>query len=287
MKIEKIHYFIIVFLLLNIFTWWVIFDFFIFSKHSFGSVSFLSVGQGDASLIKLPAGNILIDAGPNNSVIDALNRELPFYDRVIDLFILSHPSKDHYTGFFDILERHKVRMVMLNNPYYSLSSYQKLISELKKKNILFIKGEKGVKVKWDNNQNALLVVYPQKMEKFEKDPNRFSLILNLDLGKNSFIFTGDIGSKEEEKISPFLTSLVRFPAVLKVAHHGSKYSSSQRFLEALQPIIAVIPVGENSYGHPHQEVLERLKKVGADIFRTDLDGIIRFKIDKLGNLKRF
>ncbi|HDQ15682.1 MAG TPA: MBL fold metallo-hydrolase, partial [Bacteroidetes bacterium] len=104
-----ILYFLLTLICANIFTYWIIFDFLSMPK---GEVSFLSVGQGDAELIQIPGGNILIDAGPDAKILSELDKSLSFYDRTIDLFILSHPNKDHFNGLFDILERYKVRAVM-------------------------------------------------------------------------------------------------------------------------------------------------------------------------------
>jgi len=258
----------------NIFTYWIIFD---FLEGSRGEVSFLSIGQGDAELVQIPAGNILIDAGPDAKILSELDKSLSFYDRTIDLFILSHPNRDHFNGLFDILERYKVRAVMLDNLSYSDSLFQKLLEELKQRDILIIKGIAGTKVNWEN-QDSLLVVYPETMVSSKQDPNKFSLIANLILDKNCFLFTGDIDSAQEKKILSLISCPVNNSRILKVAHHGSRYSSCTQFLKGFNPQIAIIEVGENRYGHPHPDVIQRLTDIGAQIFRTDLDGTIRFKI---------
>jgi len=271
---KPFKYFLIILIAANIFAYWIILDFLCMSK---GEVSFLSVGQGDAELIQILAGNILIDAGPDAKILSELDRLLPFYDRTIDLFILSHPNKDHFNGLFDILERYKVRAVMLNNLSYSNSLFQKLLQELDKRGILIIKGITGTKVSWENQDN-LLFLYPDTMVFPRQDPNKFSSVNMLFLGQNCFLFAGDISFAQEKKILPLLSCSNDNFRILKVPHHGSRYSSSALFLEEFKPQIAVIEVGENSYGHPHPDTLERLKNIGAQIFRTDLDGTIRFKI---------
>ncbi len=258
----------------NIFTYWIIFD---FLEGSRGEVSFLSIGQGDAELVQIPAGNILIDAGPDAKILSELDKSLSFYDRTIDLFILSHPNRDHFNGLFDVLERYKVRAVMFDNLSYSDSLFQKLLKELKQRDILIIKGIAGTKVNWEN-QDSLLVVYPKTMVSSKQDPNKFSLIANLILDKNCFLFTGDIDSAQEKKILSLISCPVNNSRILKVAHHGSRYSSCTQFLKEFNPQIAIIEVGENRYGHPHPDVIQRLTDIGAQIFRTDLDGTIRFKI---------
>jgi competence protein ComEC len=270
---KSFKYFLIVLVCANVFTLWIIFEYFCLGK---GEVSFLDVGQGDAELIETYSGNILIDAGPDVSIVRELDNSLSFFDRTIDLFILSHPNKDHFYGMLEILDKYKIRAVMLNNVFYSDSQYQKLLQELEKRNILTIKGFKGIKVGLGKEDN-LSVLYPKAMVSSNEDPNKFSLVLSLSLGQNYFLFTGDIGNAQEKEILPFLSGDNKF-RILKVAHHGSRYASSWQFLEYFMPQIAIIEVGNNNYGHPHPDTLERLEQAGSKIFRTDLDGVIRFKV---------
>jgi len=269
--------FLFILLLINLFTWWIIIDFLV----SQDKVAFLNVGQGDAELIHHQAGNILIDAGPNNTILFELSKVLPFYDRTIDLFILSHPNKDHYNGLFELFDKYKIKAVMLNNYTYPSSSFQRLLQELKKHHILIIQGYEGVRIKWSNyadrqSRDQLLVLFPPKNLMFSNDANSSCLVLDLLFHHNQFLFTGDIGSAQEKKL---LSSFSSFPSqfnVLKVAHHGSRYSSSDAFLKSFHPQIAIIEVGENNYGQPHPDTLKRLSAGGAQIFRTDLSGTIQF-----------
>ncbi len=284
---SKRYLFFLLFLLLtNVFTWWIIIDF----RMEKETVAFLNVGQGDAELIRNAAGNILIDAGPNNKILFELGKILPFYDRTIDLFILSHPNKDHFNGLFEILDKYKIRAVLLNNFTYPSSSFQKLLEELKKRHILIIKGFEGVSISWPacaggQTQDKLLVIYPPENLLFSNDPNNSCLVLNLALANNQFLFTGDISSTQEKKLSSFLASLKDQFKVLKVAHHGSNYSSSDLFLKTFKPKIAIIEVGENSYNQPHPDVLKRLNDIGAQIFRTDINDTIQFIYDNKLKIK--
>jgi competence protein ComEC len=248
------------------------------------TVAFLNVGQGDAELISNAAGNILIDAGPNNKILFELGKILPFYERTIDLFILSHPNKDHFNGLFEILDKYKIRAVLLNNFTYPSSSFQKLLEELKKRHILIIKGFEGARISWQK-PDKLLVIYPPENLIFSNDPNNSCLVLDLALETNHFLFAGDISSTQEKKLFSFFASLKDQFKVLKVAHHGSNYSSSDLFLKTFKPQIAVIEVGDNSYGQPHQDVLTRLKNIGTQIFRTDVNGTIQFILDNDNRLK--
>ncbi|MGC8651084.1 MAG: ComEC/Rec2 family competence protein [Minisyncoccia bacterium] len=270
--------FLLVLLLANMFTWLIIFQALRFQEK----IAFLNVGQGDAELIHYQAGNILIDAGPNNKILFELSKVLPFYDRTIDLFILSHPNKDHYNGLFELFDKYKIKAVMLNNYTYPSSSFQKLVEELKKRHILIIQGFKGVRIHLGENtnyQDELLTLYPPKNLMFSNEANNSCLVLDFFSRNNQFLFTGDIGSAQENK----LLSSFSFPPsqfnVLKVAHHGSNYSSSDVFLKSFHPQIAVIEVGENTYGQPHLDTLTRLKNIGAQIFRTDIKGTIQFILE--------
>jgi len=263
-------------LLANIFVWTIIYD---FIHRSTEEVYFLNVGQGDAELVRLRGGNILIDAGPNGRVISQLDKSLPFYDRTIDVFVLSHPNKDHYAGFFDVLERYKVRTVILNNLDFPSSLYQQLLQKIKEKHILVLRGVRGLRIREEKSPVRFHVLYPFRLATANDDANNFSSVDLLSSGKKQFLFTGDIGFSAERKIIPLLLSLPpSSQRILKVPHHGSRYSSSLDFLKAFSPQIAVIEVGRNHYGHPHPDTLQRLQAIGAQVFRTDLNGLIRFKI---------
>ena len=253
--------------LINIFCYYIIFNF-LFLKDE---VAFLNVGQGDSELIRTKAGNILIDAGPNNQILFEISKILPFYDRIIDLVIISHPNTDHFNGLFSLLEHYKIRAVMINNLDYPGSRYQNLLKQLKINNVLFLKGENGTKIKWDNN--FISIISPLNSN---NNVNNSSLVALLNLNQKQFLFTGDIESSVEKKIIKYFNQPID---VLKVPHHGSQTASSEEFLNTLKPKIAVIEVGENNYGQPHSDTLKRLNAVGAQIFRTDLDGTIQFIFD--------
>lgn len=270
LKYEKIWIFVLLFLLItNIYFWSIIINYF---SSPVSEVIFFSVGQGDAALIKTRAGNVLIDAGPGAQILHQLGKVLPFYERTIDLFILSNPSRDHFRGFFDVLSRYQVRGVVLTDWIADGSEYQTLLEKIRQKNVMFIRGERGNRIRFDEKRK-IDIIYPDIIDvKRARNVNEASIVLNFTDGYNNFLFTGDIGKTTERRLLPFLTPTT----VLKVAHHGSKHSSSQEFLEIIRPLYAIISVGRNRYGHPNRETKERLINIGANIFRTDLDGIIRF-----------
>lgn len=251
-----------------------IFDLVLFGYIFFGTsaepgVYFLDVGQGDSELIVLPGGvEILIDGGPSNGrALAELADILPFTDRYIDLVAMTHAELDHFGGLISIMNRYKIGAFLWNEvkgQSLALRDLEKVINGNKVKGIVLKTGDK---IKY---QNSVINVLSPGQEKF-KDINENSLVFNLVYKDTNFLFTGDIGKRVEELIKDKTGKI----DVLKVAHHGSKYSSSDEFLNIIQPKVAVIEVGENSYGHPTEETLERLKQIGASIFRTDKHGTIK------------
>ncbi len=251
-------------------------------------VVFFDVGQGDSALINLPGNHeILIDGGPDMSVLYKLGKYLPVYDRDIELMILTHPHADHVTGLVEVLQRYKVKKIIYTGVKYKSKIYQKFL-ELVNNNNAPQRVSAGVKsINLDNKNDILKIIYP--WENFEnkefKDLNNSSIVVKLDTPDKDFLFTGDISVKVEKKILRFLkcAETEHCPLlnadVLKVAHQGSETSSSEAFLKAVSPKWAVIPVGANNkFGHPSLRVIKRLERIGAKVFRTDKDGDVIFKV---------
>jgi len=241
------------------------------------SVTFLDVGQGDAILIRSPAGhNILVDGGPNGEAITAaLGRHLAFWDRHLHLVVLTHPDQDHLAGLVTVLERYDVDQVLtpaLTDDSPTVRAWQEAIAERD------IPQREAFAGQWiDLGGGARLsVVYPPPGFLDAADEDDSSLVLKASLGEAAFLLTGDIGAEEEASLVSNHADL-RAP-VLKVAHHGSRASTTAAFLAAVAPLTAVISVGEdNSYGLPSPETLARL---GArPVFRTDRHGDVEMSTD--------
>jgi len=240
------------------------------------SVTFLDVGQGDAILIRSPAGhNILVDGGPNGEAITAaLGRHLPFWDRHLHLVVLTHPDQDHLAGLVTVLERYDVDQVLapaLTDDSAAVRAWQEAIAERD------IPQREAFAGQWvDLGDGARLsVVYPPQ-ELLAADEDDSSLVLKVSLGEAAFLLTGDIGAEGEASLVSNHADL-RTP-VLKVAHHGSRASTTAAFLAAVQPLTAVISVGaDNSYGLPAAETLDRLGS--RPVFRTDLNGDVEMSTD--------
>jgi competence protein ComEC len=271
---ERFVLFILGFLFLaNFFAWIVVFD---LRNHRFLEVNFFDVGQGDAIFIETPQGHqILIDGGPSPKIIEKLVKEIPFWDRSIDLIILSHPEKDHVTGLLEVLKRYKVENILWTGIVRNIPEYKEWLNLIEKEKANIKIAKAGKKIFCKKCQWKIEIFYPfENLEGMEfEDSNNTSIVSKLIFENSSFLFTGDISKDIEESLT--LTPFNLNSKVLKVAHHGSKNSSSEKFLEKVSPELAVISVGENKYGHPHKETLEILEKYGIRILRTDREGDIK------------
>jgi len=246
-------------------------------------VSFLDVGQGDAILIQTPNGqDILIDGGPDPQKINSeLGEKLPFWDRTIDLVICTQPQADHITGLIDVIQRYKVKQVLDPGVSYNSSVYQEWCNLVEEKRIKQDTAQAWQEIDLGNGIEMEVLNPPESLwEGTSDDVDNNGVVLRLSWGQVSFLFTADIGEEVEFELIGQRANLKS--TVLKVAHHGSKTSTSQQFLAAVDPEVAVICVGaDNPFGHPSAEVMERLTDgLGeGNVYRTDQDGTIEFITD--------
>lgn len=233
---------------------------------------FLNVGQGDSSLIELPGGvRVLIDGGPSGSVLlESLARLIPGQDARIDLVLMTHPQLDHFGGLVDVIKKYRVGAFGGTLRRASIAAYDALHEALEDARVPYVQLLAGDVIRV--GEVTLSVLSPSSAQVMDKELNDTSLVVMLQSEAVSALYTGDIGAKLEES----LARAHNLDAdVLKVSHHGSRFSSSQVFLSEVAPAVAVIGVGKNSYGHPTKQTLERLKAIGAQIFRTDTEGSIK------------
>lgn len=243
-------------------------------------VHFFDIGQGDAIFIESPSGNqILIDGGPDNAILAKLGGVMPFWDHSLDAVILSHPHADHLDGLVEVLKRYDIGMVVESGVSHSIPEYAEWHNLLREKNVPVVIAEAGQKI--DAGRGVMLDIL-SPFENFEgaspKNVHDATVVTRLVYASTSILLMGDAEEKLEYRLlysGTFVNS-----DVLKVGHHGSKTSTSEGFLQAVSPKIAIIQVGrKNRYGHPKQEVLTRLASFGSRIFRTDLDGDILLQSD--------
>jgi len=223
----------------------------------------LDVGQGDASLLRLDGQTILVDVGKDVSVVRELDK-IGIPGRNIDMVFLSHPQVDHAGGMIDVVRHYKIGVVVYNGHHTTL--WQNISAVLEEEDIPFLALFDGDKIRMENW--SVEVIWPSD-EIYEEDNDR-SLVLKFEGPDFSALFTGDISSDVEKRLVQSDIDV----DVLKVPHHGSKYSSSKQFLEWVSPLVSLIGVGKNSYGHPTKEVLGRLGEVGSLIFRSDMYGSV-------------
>ncbi len=241
---------------------------------------FLKVGQGDSELIVLPDGvKILIDGGPDKSVLFSLVNAIPSTNRYIDLLIMTHPQTDHFAGFADVIERYKVGAFIATGKEGENETWDNFEKLLTEKNIPIILISAGGKIRYKDNLITVLAPNEELMK--SKELNDTSLVLKLESEGIKALFTGDIGFTTESDLlnNNRLTSDVNQldVDVLKVGHHGSKFSTGANFLAATTPLISIIEVGKNRYGHPTEATLNRLKQFGSQIYRTDENGTVRLR----------
>jgi competence protein ComEC len=238
-------------------------------------VSFLNVGQGDAILIQKGTQQILVDGGPSPQAIGLeLGKKMPFWDRTIDLIVLTHPEADHLTGLVEVLKRYRVKQVLYPDLEYESELNNEWLSLIESKDIKCTLAQAGQHLDF-SPEVTIEVLNPQTPPLTEANDN--SVVLCLTIGRVSFLLTADIMQAAEFELITRRANLSN--TVLKVAHHGSDTSTSPEFLAVVNPRIAVISVGkDNAFGHPNQEVMGRLEqRLGQEnVYRTDENGTIEF-----------
>lgn len=238
-------------------------------------IEFFDVGQGDAALITTPQGKqILIDGGPDWEALKRLGEFAPLLDRHIDLLVVSHANLDHYLSFPEILRRYQVDAIGVGNTQATQPRFLELLDVARELGVKILPLTASQKLILEDGV-ALDVLWPPRSpsRRFESDENNLSLVMKLQYGESSVLFTGDMEAVVEETLVKAGVDLTA--DILKVAHHGSETSSTDRFLQAVSPHTVVISVGkDNSYGHPRSRVLERLKKYTSVILRTDMHSTV-------------
>jgi len=267
-------YVLSVLLILNLFIWSAVFD----EQDNTLKVAFFDVGQGDAIFIESPNGKqVLIDGGSNRAVMRNLGRVMPFYDRSIDIVIMTHPDADHLGGLLPVLKDYDVDLVMESGVETDSEIYLEYKRIVEEKGIKSILARQGQTINLGNDA-YLSVLFPVS-DTSDFETNTASVILKLVYGESSFLFTGDSPQVIEKYLAGFFGNELDID-VLKLGHHGSKTSNSELFLGITSPEYVVASVEkDNRYGHPHKEVLDLLEKLNLDLLRTDESGMIVFESD--------
>lgn len=243
------------------------------------TVAFLDVGQGDAIFIETPGGRqLLVDGGRYPSTtLDQLGRQMPFWDRSIDLVIATHPDADHIAGLVEVMERYQVSQLITNGAdEASDTAYAALLEAAAGRDAPVHAAQEGETIILD--EGVLLEILHSGGSGSDDDRNNGSVVARLTYGGLSVMLTGDAEAPAESDMLQDGRPLQA--TVLKAGHHGANTSSSEQFLQAVAPSVVVISAGrENSYGHPHPAMLERAVAMGATILRTDELGTLKMASD--------
>ena len=246
------------------------------SQFNNTKVAFLDIGQGDAILISRGSHQILIDGGPDGTTLmEQLGTQMPFWDRNIEIVIATHPDGDHIDGLISVFKSYSVDQFWHTNAGKDTSVYRALSHNAN--------NEEGVEdvITYNGLQANIAqgvhldVIYPfDENQDNVKDVNNTSITTVLTVGTDTFYFGGDLTSEFEDTLP------IENITVLKAGHHGSKSSTSKKFLEKINPSDVIISSGkDNHYGHPHKQVLQNIEEVGARILRTDTSGSIVYRCD--------
>ncbi len=262
------------------------------------------VGQGDAILAQLGRTQVLIDGGPGNLVTNCLGNHMPFWDREIEVVILTHPQKDHYEGLIEVFRRYDVQLFLATALDSSSPDYKALKDQVGGSAVRVVNPTIGTTIRlglmhldilhpphqfFDKNdaglahrsQDGVLGTYTTS-----KDPNDFSIVTILSYKDFDALLTGDIGPKISDLVAEELVlrlaSLAQDDGIeyLKVPHHGSKNGLTKELLDVTNPKVAVISSGKNNqYGHPHEETIKLLSERWIKILRTDEMGDVEIVTD--------
>ena len=276
-----------------------------FSTYHQQRVVFCDVGQGDAVLVIDRDFQMLIDGGPDHSVLYCLTRHMPLFDDTIETLVLTHPDSDHFAGLISVFRHYRVKKISINNiakttPDF-LAFYTALSDEVELENMLIIQPNFADSfcetefVCWQVISNFTPIlpfsIFQNRTDfttlsdivsefiPTNYDYNSGSVVLNLTFIDKKFLLTGD--AERAQELALIRGGLLTEIDVLKVGHHGSKTSSSAEFISLLQPETAIISCGrDNSFGHPHQIILDTLNNYNISIYRTDLLGEISYSFDR-------
>lgn len=259
-----------IFLGISIGIFWYTYQEYTLVQYPMDKISFLTVGQGDASFIQSKRGDrVLIDCGPNDNVLDQLQAKIGFWSRNIDIIIITHGDTDHFGGCIDIINHYQVSKVMINGVFDSKNeTYITLLKTIKDRGIQILPAIADTYISLGDSIE-LQLLHPQTnlWGQDIRDDNGESVVILLKSINHQILLTGDADAKAEEKI------ITRYPHldidILKAGHHGSKTSTSDIFLDAITPKQVIISAGlDNRYNHPHPETIKKLQDRKIDIIEV-------------------
>jgi competence protein ComEC len=269
-------------------------------------IIFCNVGQGDGAYIRFPDGrDMVVDGGPDNKLLDCLGRHMPFWDRSIDMMLMTHPQKDHMQGFIELAARYHIGYFVRSDVYNTTQGYHQLVTEVAAKKIptkfmaahdRIVVGSTTLSFVWPSfeqvakahennevtsarsNESTNVLAAATIKEPPPGDLNDYCLVFFLRYGSFDALFTGDADDRVEQNYEGMKLA-DNSVEVLKVPHHGSRTGMTEEFIQWIRPKLAVISVGKNMYGHPTAEALDKLAKYAGKTLRTDKVGDIEVVSD--------
>jgi competence protein ComEC len=245
------------------------------------TVNFLDVGQGDSIIITTPrGGKILIDGGRDNLVLERLGRTLNIFDKQIDLVVATHDDLDHVGGLPAVIDRYQVDTLLTSLASSTGEAMQAVVASAEAKEVKIINANHPQIINTADGVQ-LQILFPTQDMNGAKDSNSASVVARVVYGETSFLLTGDLAHAGELYLVSLYGDKLK-SNVLKLGHHGSDSSTHPSFLETVGPSAVVVSAGKNnSFGHPHQSVVDLLNKFGVQIFSTAEEGNVVFKTDGL------
>jgi competence protein ComEC len=254
--------------------------FFVYKKEPYVlTVSFLDVGQGDAILIEGPTGiDVLVDGGRGRAVLRSLPKVMGYFDRSLDMVVATHPDADHIEGLVEVFKRYRVMRYMEPGVENDTGVTHALSAQVEKeKGVEYILARRGQRILLGAGAYAD-VLYPDR-DMTQSETNDASVVLHVVYGDTEFFLSGDAPTSVEKYVV-YLEGEGLQSDVLKAGHHGSHTSTSDELLAVTKPTIVVISAGkDNSYGHPHQEVVDSIQHAGALMLETSKEGTITLVSD--------
>jgi competence protein ComEC len=234
-------------------------------------VHYIDVGQGDSELIQVNGKNLLIDAGPNDSKDKLMSYLRKQGIKKLDYVIATHPDEDHIGGMSSIIRKYDIYKFYAPKKTANTITFESMITALRNKNMkINVPIPRATELNLGKKTTAEIIAPNSTMY---EDTNNYSIVLKITYGNTKFLFTGDAENKSEDEMIDKNYDLSA--DVLKVGHHGSSTSTSEKFLDKVNPKIAIISCGKNNkYGHPTKNTINKLKRKNIQIYRTDVDGTV-------------
>ena len=239
-------------------------------------VSIIDVGQGDSVLIRTKDETVLIDAGPASAKNDLREYLISQGVESIDFAVFTHPHEDHIGGAAMVMDEFDVKNVILPNAVHTSATFENMIEAIENSDAVSHQAIYGTEFMAGGIRLTVLAPISEEYDEL----NDYSVVIRVDYGETSFMFTGDAEALVEREMLDKYSGAMLDCDFMKAGHHGSSTSNTREFLEAVSPdIVAISCEIGNSYGHPHKEVMADLADMGVDVYRTDTMGTLVFVTD--------